>query len=130
VRGLGGFQMAQMKQRDARVFALCQHLRSAIDIFEQIAAEPFRLPEKPSPEPASQPVAAPPRELPPEKLAFTLKEASAALGVGRTTLYAAIADGRLTAVKLGNRTLILGETLRAWLASLPAVRHGKCRSPG
>jgi excisionase family DNA binding protein len=122
VRGMGAFQMAQMKHRDARVFAFCQHLRSAIDIFEQIAAEPYRPPEKPAPEPASQSVATPLRELPAEKLAFTLKEASAALGVGRTTLYAAIADGRLAAVKLGNRTLIPADALHAWLASLPAKR--------
>jgi len=122
VRGMGAFQMAQMKHRDARVFELCQHLRSATDIFEQIAAEPYRPPEKSVPEPASQPVAAPPRELPPEKLTFTMKEASAALGVGKTTLYAAIADGRLAAVKLGNRTLIPADALHDWLASLPAAR--------
>lgn len=122
MRGMGAFQMAQMKHRDARVFALCQHLRSAIDIFEEIAAEPYRLPEKPAPAPVPQPVAAPPRELPPEKLTFTMKEASVALGVGKTTLYAAIAEGRLAAVKLGNRTLIPADSLRAWLASLPTVR--------
>jgi len=119
---MGAFQMAQMKHRDARVFAFCQQLRLAIDIFEQIAAEPYRPPEKSAPEPVSQAVAAPPRELPPEKLAFTMKEASAALGIGRTTLYAAIADGRLAAVKLGNRTLIPADALQGWLASLPAAR--------
>lgn len=122
MRGKGAFQMAQMKHRDARVFALCHHLRSAIDIFEQIAAEPYRLPEKPAPAPVSQPVAPPPRELPREKLMFTMKEASVALGVGRTTLYAAIAEGRLAAAKLGNRTLIPADSLRTWLASLPTVR--------
>lgn len=65
MRGMGAFRMAQMKHRDARVFALCRHLRSAIDIFEQIAAEPYRPPEKPALAPVSQPVALPPRELPP-----------------------------------------------------------------
>jgi excisionase family DNA binding protein len=70
----------------------------------------------------SQPVAALPRELPPEKLAFTLKEASAVLGIGKTTLYAAIANGRLAAVKLGNRTLTPASALHGWLASLPAAR--------
>lgn len=124
MRGMGAFQMAQMKHRDARVFALCQHLRLAIDILEQIAADPYRPPEKPAPLPVSQPVSAPPRELPPEKLAFTLKEASAALGIGKTTLYAAMADGRLAAVKLGNRTLIPADALHAWLASLPPARAG------
>lgn len=122
MRGMGAFQMAQMKHRDARVFALCQHLRSAIDILEQIAAEPYPPPDKPAPAPVSQPVAPPPRELPPEKLMFTMKEASVGLGVGKTTLYAAIAEGRLAAVKLGNRTLIPADSLRTWLASLPSVR--------
>lgn len=121
MRGMGAFQMAQMKHRDARVFALCQHLRLAVDVFEQIAAEPYRPPEKPAPEPVSQAVA-PPRQLPPEKLAFTMKEASAALGIGRTTLYAAIANGRLAAVKLGNRTLIPADALHGWLALLPIVQ--------
>ena len=45
MRGLGAFQAAQMKARDARILALCQHLRAAIDLFEQIAGEPFKTPE-------------------------------------------------------------------------------------
>jgi excisionase family DNA binding protein len=51
------------------------------------------------------------------------RDALDALGVGRTTLYAAIAAERLVAVKLGNRTLIPAESLRAWIASMPAVRR-------
>lgn len=35
MRGLGAFQMAQMKHRDARVAQLCQHLHQAIDLLEQ-----------------------------------------------------------------------------------------------
>jgi excisionase family DNA binding protein len=122
VRGMGAFQMAQMKHRDARAFALCQHLGLAIDILEQIAADPYRPPERPAPEPLPPPVVTPPRELPPAKLAFTLKEASAALGIGKTTLYQAMAGGRLVAVKLGNRTLIPADALHAWVASLPPAR--------
>lgn len=125
MRGMGAYQMAQMRHRDARVYALCQHLRSAIDILEQIAVEPYRPPEKPAPPPAPAPqlVAAPAHERPPEKWAFTLKEASAAIGVGKTTLYGAIADGHLVALKMGSRTLIPAESLRAWVASLPRVRQ-------
>lgn len=122
MRGMGAFQIAQMKHRDARVFALCQHLRLAIDILEQIAAAPYRSPEEPAPASVSHPVAPPQRELPPEKLTFTMKEASVALGVGKTTLYRAIAEGRLAALKLGNRTLIPADALRSWLASLPIVK--------
>jgi excisionase family DNA binding protein len=56
-------------------------------------------------------------------LAFTLKEAFAALGIGRTTLFAAITDGRIAGVKLGARTLTPADDSHAWLASLPAVRN-------
>lgn len=42
MREMGACQMAQMKHRDARVFVLCQHWRSVIDIFEQINADAYR----------------------------------------------------------------------------------------
>jgi excisionase family DNA binding protein len=123
MRGLNAFQMAQMKHRDARVFALCQHLRAAIDVLEQIASEPFQPPTKTLPE-APSVTPAPPREIPPEKLVYTTKEAAAALGIGRTTLWKAISDGRLAALKLGSRTLIPADALRQWIASLPQSRPG------
>lgn len=121
MKGLGAFQMAQMKHRDARVSALCQHLRAAIDVLEQIVSDPYRPPERPAPEPV---VATPPPPLgiPPEKLAYTIKEATAALGIGRTMIYAAIADGTCPAVKLGGRTLIPAAALRQLIASLPSSR--------
>jgi excisionase family DNA binding protein len=102
MRGLGDFQHAQMKRRDQRVFLLCQHLRAAIGVFEEIASAP------------------PPREFPAEKLAYTVKEAAIALGVGKTTLYQAMKAGAFKVVKLGNRTLISADGLRAWFESLPA----------
>ena len=56
-------------------------------------------------------------------LAYTVNHACAVADCGRTTLYAAIGDGSLRVKKLGNRTLILAEDLRDWLACLPeAVR--------
>lgn len=118
MRGLGAFQMAQMKHRDARVAQLCQHLHQAIDLLEQIATVPFREPEKPAP-PVPPVVMAPA----PERLTYTIKEARAALGVGMTTLYKEIAEGRLATIKFGNRTLIPGEALRAWIAALPPARR-------
>lgn len=119
MRGLGAFQMAQMKHRDARIFAMCQHLRSAIDIWEQIASEPYKAPRKEAPQPAPI-IAPPPPPVPPqEKLTYSLKEAAAAIGVGKSTLYKALSDKRLTAVKLGNRTLIPADALRAWMSTWP-----------
>ena len=128
MRGLNAFQMAQMKHRDARVFALCQHLRAAIDVLEQIASEPFQPPHKTAHE-ASVATPAPPPQIPPKKLTYSIKEAAAALGVGRTTLWGAISDGKLAAMKLGSRTLIPADALRQWVASMPSRGRPSPRSP-
>jgi hypothetical protein len=58
---------------------------------------------------AAAPVAAP--------LAYAIDE----LPFGRTKAYAEIGAGRLNAVKLGSRTLILADELRRYLESLPAA---------
>jgi hypothetical protein len=50
-------------------------------------------------------------------LAYNIDE----LPFGRTKAYAEIAAGRLNAVKLGSRTLILADELRRYLESLPAA---------
>jgi len=122
MRGVNAFQMAQMKHRDARVFALCQHLRAAIDVLEQIASEPFQPPKKATPDnPVAPP--APPPEIPREKLTYTISEAVDVLGVGKTTLYKALAAGRLSAVKLGSRTLIPADALRQWISEMPRARR-------
>jgi excisionase family DNA binding protein len=56
-----------------------------------------------------------------DPLAFTIPQAITTAGVRKTTLYAAIKEGRLRARKSGRRTLILRDDLRAWLESLPAL---------
>jgi len=48
-------------------------------------------------------------------LAYSPKEACAALSIGKTKLYALIKERRLRAVRLGCRTLIPAESLRALL---------------
>ena len=50
---------------------------------------------------------------------FTVVQAAQVAGVGRSTLYQALAAGKLRARKLGRRTLILEHELRAWLEELP-----------
>ncbi|GJD47019.1 hypothetical protein AFCDBAGC_4904 [Methylobacterium cerastii] len=54
----------------------------------------------------------------PEKLAYTVPEALYATGLGRTTLYALIAERKLRTIKVGARTLIPADSLRGYLASL------------
>jgi excisionase family DNA binding protein len=120
MRGMGDFQRAQMKHRDARVSTMAQHLRAAVDLWEEIQLYPFKkeeAAEPPSPPPAPPLVVT----LPSEKLAYGIKEAASALGIGRTTLWRAIKDGKLPAVKVGNRTLLRTEALQTWL-STPVVR--------
>ena len=52
---------------------------------------------------------------------LSLLEACKVSGIGRTKLYEAIADGRLTARKCGSRTIILRADLERFLTSLPVV---------
>jgi excisionase family DNA binding protein len=57
-----------------------------------------------------------------EAIGLSVVEAARAAGVGRSTLYGALAKGELQARKLGTRTIILEADLRVWLASLPAMK--------
>lgn len=50
------------------------------------------------------------------RLSYTVQQAAAILGIGRTTLYALIQDGELKPVKLRMRTLLLHDDLVALLA--------------
>jgi len=47
-----------------------------------------------------------------EPLALSINDTAKALSLGRTSIYAMIADGRLEAFKLGRRTLIRMESIR------------------
>lgn len=50
-------------------------------------------------------------------LAVPPGEAARIAGIGRTTLYGAIASGGLKSIKIGKRRLIAVEALRTWLLS-------------
>jgi hypothetical protein len=55
----------------------------------------------------------------PPKISYTIAQAVAASGVGRTSLYLAIRRGELRRLKRGARTIILDRDLRRWLEGLP-----------
>ena len=59
-------------------------------------------------------------ETPP--LAVTIPDAVRVSGLSRTSLYAALKRGDLTARKAGRRTLIAFTDLEAYLASLPTYQ--------
>jgi excisionase family DNA binding protein len=56
--------------------------------------------------------------------ALTLKDFCDAYRVCRETTYKQIRAGRLRAVKLGRKTLILRADAEVWAASLPELRTG------
>ena len=47
-----------------------------------------------------------------EPLAVSINDTAKALGLGRTSIYELIKDGRLDAFKLGRRTLVRVESIR------------------
>lgn len=52
----------------------------------------------------------------PLKIAYSVKEACTASSLGRTTIYAHIAAGRLRANRIGGRTIIPAASLHALIA--------------
>jgi excisionase family DNA binding protein len=59
----------------------------------------------------------------PCRAAHSIVEICVLTGLGRDTIYAAIRNGRLSARKLGRRTLITDSDLRRFLASLPKASN-------
>lgn len=60
------------------------------------------------------------------QLAFTIRQACKAAGIGRTRLFQEIAAGRLRAHKSGTRTLVLVQDLNDYLENLPLARASAC----
>lgn len=57
----------------------------------------------------------------PDKLAYSITEVGRLSGLGRSSIYKAIAEGNLVARKSGRRTVILAADLTEWLGSLSPV---------
>ncbi|MBN9454290.1 MAG: helix-turn-helix domain-containing protein [Bosea sp.] len=62
-------------------------------------------------------------ESPTKPLAYSPQEAARAAATGVNTIYQELNAGRLSARKLGRRTLILAADLEAWLRSLPTMKE-------
>ena len=52
------------------------------------------------------------------KLLLSVVEAAPVIGVGRSTVFSLIKSGKLRAVKIGGRTLIRPDDLRAFVDSI------------
>jgi len=55
-----------------------------------------------------------------DNLAYSLEQAGAVTGLGRSALYLAVRDRKLVARKLGRRTVVRRADLEAFLDALPA----------
>ncbi|GGJ10855.1 helix-turn-helix domain-containing protein [Neoroseomonas lacus] len=60
----------------------------------------------------------------PETLAVSISEACRIVGIGRSTLYEALARGEIEAAQAGRRTIVIVESLRRYVAALPRYRAG------
>jgi excisionase family DNA binding protein len=67
---------------------------------------------------AGETASAPSPAVPAGKLAYTVREACIALGMGRTLMYERLHAGRIRAKREGNKILIPAEALKAYLDSL------------
>jgi excisionase family DNA binding protein len=61
----------------------------------------------------------------PQREGLSIREACIVAGIGRTRLYAAIAEGVLTARKHGRRTLVLRSDLNRFLEALPNAKDAE-----
>ncbi len=59
-----------------------------------------------------------------EPLAVGVADAARLVGVGRSTLYEFIANGRLRSVKVNERRIVMLDDLRAWLERLAEEQLG------
>ena len=58
-----------------------------------------------------------------EPLALPIPEAQRVSGLSRSEIYRRLATGDIRAIKSGSRTLILTDSLRAHMASLPVATY-------
>jgi excisionase family DNA binding protein len=112
MRGLGQYQIDQMKKGDPRIPQVFRALRTVLNLLEDIASRPHLEPERP-PEPVPEPP--PVRMLAQDRLAYSIKEIRALTGLSNATIYLAIKKGLLRSTKAGGRTLILTQDLQAWM---------------
>ena len=65
-----------------------------------------------------------PVPLPENKLAYSPEEAALSLGLGVTSIYALLKEGRLRRLKFGRRTLIPRESMQRFLDGLDVLGPG------
>lgn len=60
-----------------------------------------------------------------ENLMYSVTDAAKMLGVGRSTLYELISEGRIDTVKVGRRTLVTRPAMERFVMGLSASQRGQ-----
>ena len=63
-----------------------------------------------------------------DPVALPIADAVTFSGLSRSAVYRELANGNLHAIKSGSRTLVLVESIRSYLASLPAATFRPARA--
>jgi hypothetical protein len=101
MRGLGAFQQAQMKRGDPGLPELFRQLRYVLDIVEQVMMHPHAPPVHEQPVTTKAPDPAPKQPVDQTRLTYTIKDACKLIGIGRASIYRAIQNKELLALKCG-----------------------------
>jgi excisionase family DNA binding protein len=108
-----------MSSVDPRVRELFTHVRRVVDIIEELMLRPHAAPvQQNRPEARQLPPSPSPPTIPP-KLAYSIKEVRELIAISHSSIYREIGEGRLRAVKRGNRTMILAADLQDWVSRWP-----------
>ena len=59
----------------------------------------------------------------PTPLAYRISDACRVAGIGKTSLYALAAAGKLRLIRVAGRTLVPADDLRALIASAPSTKQ-------
>jgi excisionase family DNA binding protein len=63
-------------------------------------------------------------EVPVGRICYAVREAAAALGVGKNLIYREIRCGRLRTARMGKRRIVPVEAIREWLHTACAPQNG------
>jgi excisionase family DNA binding protein len=111
-----------MSSVDPRVRELFIHLRRTVDIIEELMLRRSVTPAQQNQPEARQAQTSPSQPSIPHKLAYSIKEVRELIAISNSSIYKEIGEGRLRAVKRGNRTMILVADLQDWVNKWPASR--------
>jgi excisionase family DNA binding protein len=117
-----------MSSVDPRVRELFIHLRRTVDIIEELMLRRAVTPAQQNQPEARQAQPSPSQPSIPHKFAYSIKEVRELIAISNSSIYKEIGEGRLSAVKRGNRTMILAADLQDWVSRWRASRSsgGRC----